>query len=59
MQLFWLQVGFKHRTQALMLPHLCPLPPGELLDQIMHHTHKGFARTAFNSQLDKYVSSLF
>lgn len=25
----------------------------------MQHTHKGFARTVFNSELDKYVSSLF
>lgn len=40
-------------------PHPCPLPPGELPDQIVEHAHQGFARTVFNSELDKYASSLF
>lgn len=39
--------------------HPCSLPPQELPHQVMQHTHKGFARTVFSSELDKYVSSLF
>lgn len=49
-----------HGTQEeVSQPHLCPLPPGELLDQITQHTQKGLARPVFNSELDNYVNSPF